>query len=207
MKILDYKTGSRTFDMAAFYHGLQMQLTVYMGEALKLEEKRHPGKKAVPAGIFYYRMKDPLVEKKPDERQLEEAILRELKLDGIVNGEEAVIQRLDREFTGSSAVIPVTRTKSGYSRESRMVSTEEFQEMLEYAEEKREELEQAIKDGYVKASPYELGRDTACDYCRFRKICGFDQTLEGCRMRRLPRLSMEDVLGLLKIRKETGKWE
>ena len=207
VKILDYKTGSRTFDMAAFYHGLQMQLTVYMGEALKLEEKRHPGKKAVPAGIFYYRMKDPLVEKKPDERQLEEAILRELKLDGIVNGEEAVIQRLDREFTGSSAVIPVTRTKSGYSRESRMVSTEEFQEMLEYAEEKREELEQAIKDGYVKASPYELGRDTACDYCRFRKICGFDQTLEGCRMRRLPRLSMEDVLGLLKIRKETGKWE
>ena len=67
VKILDYKTGAKSFDMAAFYHGLQMQLVVYMEEAVRLEERKHPGKKIVPAGIFYFRMKDPIVGKELDE--------------------------------------------------------------------------------------------------------------------------------------------
>ena len=93
-----------------------MQLVVYMREALQLEEKKHPGKKAVPAGIFYYQMKDPVVAKEADMEKVEQAILKELKVDGLVNADDIVIQKLDREFAGSSDVIPVSRTKTGYSK-------------------------------------------------------------------------------------------
>lgn len=54
VKIMDYKSGSTSFDLALLYHGLQLQLVVYMDAALKMQENRHPGKQAVPAGIFYY---------------------------------------------------------------------------------------------------------------------------------------------------------
>lgn len=110
--------------MAAFYHGLQMQLVVYMEEAVRLEERKHPGKKIVPAGIFYYRMKDPIVGKELDEEKLEEAILKELRLDGIIRQEDAVIQRLDADFSGNSLVIPAGKTKSGYSKASKMLLPE-----------------------------------------------------------------------------------
>ena len=40
-------------------------------------------------------MKDPIVGKELDEEKLEEAILKELRLDGIIRQEDAVIQRLD----------------------------------------------------------------------------------------------------------------
>ena len=202
VKIIDYKTGMKAFDMAAFYHGLQMQLVVYMKEALKLEEKRHPGKKAVPAGIFYYRMKDPVVEKEVDQDRLEEAILKELRLDGLVNGDDAVIFRLDREFQDTSSVIPVRKTKNGYAKASKTLSQEEFTEVLAFAGKKREELKERMQGGEADANPYEMGKETGCDYCRYQNICGFDERIEGYAYRTLPRLTKDEVLDVICKEKE-----
>ena len=40
--------------------------------ALELEERRAPGKTVEPAGIFYYRIKDPIVDREKDDHALEE---------------------------------------------------------------------------------------------------------------------------------------
>lgn len=209
VKIVDYKTGSKSFDMSAFYHGLQMQLVVYMNEALKLEERKHPGKKAVPAGIFYYRMKDPIVAKEEDLEKIESAILKELRMDGLVNSEEAIIQRLDDNFTGSSDVIPVARTKTGFAKYSKTLSAEEFSEVLEFAEEKRRELKREMNEGNVDAFPYEMGQQTGCDYCEYRDICGFDETIPGYEYRRLGKLSKEEVLEKIHedAKRRKNEWE
>ena len=47
----------------ALYHGLQLQLMVYMDAALRIQQGKHPDKQIVPAGVFYYRMSDPIVDK------------------------------------------------------------------------------------------------------------------------------------------------
>ena len=38
--------------MTALYHGLQLQLMVYLDAAVGLEAKRHPGQEVIPAGVF-----------------------------------------------------------------------------------------------------------------------------------------------------------
>lgn len=202
VKIIDYKTGTKSFDMSAFYHGLQMQLVVYMKEALRMEEKKHPGKKAVPAGIFYYKMKDPIVAKEIDPVKLETAILKELRLDGIVNEEEAVIQRLDSDFDSISTVIPVSRTKAGISKVSKTLSQKEFEEMLDYADGKRKSLKNKIFMGEAEAFPYEMGTQTACDHCEFRNICGFDEGIPGYKYRKFEKFSKEEVLRKIREEKE-----
>lgn len=194
VKVIDYKTGSKNFDMSAFYHGLQMQLVVYMNEALKLEERKHPGKKVVPAGIFYYKVKDPIVTKEEETAKIEAAILKELRMDGLVNADEAILRRLDDSFSGSSDVIPVSRTKTGLSKNSKILSKEEFSEVLKYAEEKRSELKSEMNVGKVDPTPYEMGQQTGCDYCEYRNICGFDENIPGYVYRRLNKLSKEEVL-------------
>ena len=59
-------------------------------------------KEVIPAGIFYYRMQDPFVEKESDDQVLEGRILRELRLDGLVNADEDVIMHLERDLVGNS---------------------------------------------------------------------------------------------------------
>ena len=209
VKILDYKTGAKSFDMAAFYHGLQMQLVVYMEEAVRLEERKHPGKKIVPAGIFYYRMKDPIVGKELDEKKLEEAILKELRLDGIIRQEDAVIQRLDADFSGNSLVIPAGKTKSGYSKASKMLLPEEFDAVLTYAQKRRTDLQGAMYRGKAEALPYEMGTQNGCTYCPYRDICGFDEQIEGYEYRKLEKLPKEIVMEkiMAKLEEEKQTWE
>ena len=64
VKVIDYKSGNTSLDLVALYHGLQLQLVVYLNAALEMEERKHPGKKAEPAGIFYYRIQDPVTGEK-----------------------------------------------------------------------------------------------------------------------------------------------
>ena len=63
VKIIDYKSGTTSFDLAALFYGLQLQLVVYMDAAVEMEERRHPDKEVVPAGIFYYHIGDPIADK------------------------------------------------------------------------------------------------------------------------------------------------
>lgn len=207
VKVIDYKTGTKSFDMAAFYHGLQMQLVVYMNEALKLEQRKHPDKQVIPAGIFYYRLKDPIVEKEIEEEKLEEAILKELKLDGIVNGEEAIVKKLDAEFCGASNVIPVTRTKTGFAKYSKILPEEDFQMMLAYANEKREELKTKMECGDVDAFPYEMNQENGCQYCEYKNICGFDDTIPGYEYQKIPRLSSEEVMEQIRTKMKRRRTE
>ncbi|MEG1504754.1 MAG: PD-(D/E)XK nuclease family protein, partial [Lachnospiraceae bacterium] len=158
-------------------------------------QKRYPDKKVIPAGIFYYQMKDPIVGKEFDEEKLQEAILAELKLDGLVNADENVIRHLDRELAGSSSVIPVGRNKNeSLSKNSKIAREEDFQVMSQYVEKIVENKNQEMLDGKVSVSPYELGEKTGCDYCNYKGICRFDEKINGYEYRQLPKLEQEEVL-------------
>lgn len=105
VKVTDYKTGSKAFDMTAFYYGLQLQLAVYLNAALELEKKKHPNKEIIPAGIFYYQMKDPMVEK-TEEDQVQDALLKELRPDGLVSSDPGGVKSSgsygNQKFIGGS---------------------------------------------------------------------------------------------------------
>ena len=48
VKIMDYKSGSTSFDLALLYHGLQLQLVVYMDAALKASGEPASGEAGGP---------------------------------------------------------------------------------------------------------------------------------------------------------------
>lgn len=198
VKVIDYKTGSKSFDVTALYHGLQLQLMVYMDAALQLEQKKHPEKEILPAGVFYYQIQDPLIDR-PKEGEEQESILKELKPDGMISLEKEVLGHLDHCMVGESSVIPVKYNKNGsLSKSSKAASAQDFYLMMKYAVNKVEEIRQKILSGDVKVNPYRRGTETSCDYCGYRQICGFDTKMEGYRYREIDAMSVDKVIQAMK---------
>lgn len=198
VKVIDYKSGSTKFDLLKIYHGMQLQLVVYINAAMELEKKKHSGKEIVPGGLFYYHIDDPVIEVTGEvsETEIKEAILKELKPDGLVNSEESIYRALDDEFETKSDVIPVELKKSGeLSSRSSVASTEEFEVLKEYVNHSIVEAGNDIYKGNVKISPFVDGQNSSCEYCPYKAVCGFDIKIPGYEERKGEKLDKKEIFG------------
>lgn len=207
VKVIDYKSGSTSMDLVAIYHGLQVQLVVYLNAAMEMEQKLHPDQTVEPAGMFYYRVKDPLAEADIDEdpNMITQKILQELKVNGLVRSEEKIIHDMDEtlEAGKKSQVIPVAYNKNGsLAKNSQVASLEQFQRLSSYVNWKIKDTGRKIMDGDVEINPYQLRQRKACDFCEFKSICGFDGKIPGYHFRRLPVFSDEEIWHYLEQGKE-----
>ena len=188
VKIIDYKSGHTEFQLLSLYHGMQLQLVVYLNAAMELMKKKHPDKEIIPAGVFYYHLDDPLVEEKKEtsEEAIWQDILKKLKMDGLVNSEEAVYRAMDQNISGSSNVLPIAVNKDGtLSKTSSAATKEQFQNLSDYVHQMIGGLGQRIVQGDIDVSPYRLGEEDGCAYCPYSGICGYDEKLPGYEKRKL----------------------
>lgn len=196
IKVIDYKSGNKAFDLVALYYGLQLQLVVYLNAAVEMEKRIHKEKEIVPAGIFYYHVKDPMLTGKEtvSPEQIQQEILKELKLSGLVNEDPKVYREMDQHFSGSSDLIPVAENKDGtLSKRSKAVKKEQFQVLSDFVQEKMKELGRRMLEGEISAVPFERKTQTGCDYCIYRSICRMDKKLPGTHYRRLKEYSEEMI--------------
>lgn len=197
VKIIDYKSGNRRFDLVALYYGLQLQLVVYMNAAMELEAKKNPDKEIVPAALLYYHIDDPVVETAVElsDEELNDQIVRKLRMNGVVNADPSVVEKLDASMEDKSDVIPVERKKDGsFSSRSGVLSGEELGLVSDYVNRKMRDIGRQMLDGCISVNPYEKGSEEACTYCAYKKICGFDNAIPGYAKRRLDELDKETVL-------------
>ena len=148
IKIVDYKSGLKKFNINDVYHNLQLQLVIYMKAALALTRKRFPGKNVYPAGMLYYNIDNPVIEssggqesvndesvpadesweeteaESPVDIASKEEYIKELCPNGLLSSGENILEALDvriGERSGSayaSPVVPVTVNKNGSLSES-----------------------------------------------------------------------------------------
>ncbi len=174
VKVVDYKSGNRDFQLLSLYHGLQLQLVVYMNSAVELLKRKYPGKEVLPGGMYYYHLDDPVVEGKPElsDREIQEKILEELKLKGVAGEEE----------------------DASVSKKSKRAAKEEFQILSKYVGHKIRDIGRRIFAGEIGAEPYRLGDSTGCDYCPYHGICGFDPASPGWEYRKLEDIKDEEEI-------------
>lgn len=201
VKIIDYKSGQTKFSLLSMYHGLQLQLVVYLNAAIELMKKRPNSGELLPAGIFYYHVDEPVVETEGivSEEQIWQSVFEKLRLDGIVNADPEVYGAMDETFESKSDVIPVSRTKDGtLARTSKAYSTEQFAMISEHVTRTLIQLGRRMLAGEIAAEPFELQGKTACTWCAYRSICGFDERLQGCGYRKLKQItSDEDIFAAM----------
>ncbi|CUN12146.1 ATP-dependent helicase/deoxyribonuclease subunit B [Blautia hydrogenotrophica] len=203
VKVMDYKTGNVSFDLVALYHGLQLQLMVYLDAALLVEQKKYPDREVIPAAIFYYNIKDPMIKASIEEDigKVEQKILRELKVNGLVQSDPRGIEHLDVTME----TLPLTKNKDGSFRKgSSVASLHQFGLLSDYVKGKIQNLRREILEGNAQAAPYQMDKKEACTYCPYRGICGFDQKIPGFFYRRLKNLEEKEVWE--KLEEEVKSW-
>ncbi len=204
VKVMDYKTGNMSFDLMAVYHGLQLQLMVYLDAALQVERRKYPDKEVLPAAVFYYNIKDPMIKEKlgTDLEQVSKKILKELKMNGLVQSDQEVLSHLDPTME----TLPVTLNKDGSFRKgSSVANREQFRLLSEYVEKKIQKIRGEIMSGNVSVNPYQMEKKEACTYCPYQGICGFDSRFPGFTYRRLSKIDEKEVWR--KMDEEVKKWE
>ncbi len=205
VKVVDYKSGKKDIELSDLYYGLQLQLFVYLEKALKEQKILHPEKSIIPAAGFYYQIEDPIIERK-SKKTVEEVILNQLKVTGIVN--EDAIKALDATFEYTSDVVPVNIVKSSgrWGTSSKNISQENLELLLEFTDSKVKEIGRKIAEGNIDIHPYKYKRDTGsmdgCTYCEFKRICEFDAHKEEKNYNELEKLPKD--VALEKIAEEIG---
>ena len=202
IRVIDYKSGNKSFDLNEVYEGLNLQLILYLDAALELEETRHPGKRFKPAGVFYYHIDDPLVDapEGAEEAERQALILKALSLKGLVNRDPAVLYGTDRDLTEGkrSDIFPVTIKNGIPDKRSQTASESELRDLIRHIRKKITESGDKITRGEVPVNPYKKGKDTSCTYCLFKTVCGFDPALPGFEYRRLSDLNSEEIFTTIK---------
>ena len=201
VKIVDYKSGDKNFDLAAFYHGTQLQLVVYMNEALKRAAKLHPGKEAVSAAMLYYHVDDPVVEGtvKMSPEEVNGKVREALRMKGVINSDGDILEALDTTKSAKSDCVTLDYdSKGGIKSTTNALNSEQMKLLSDYASYSLKNMGAKIKKGEIPVNPYTSGTTDACTYCAYKDVCGFDEKIPGYTKRNLGKDKDMDYLELMK---------
>lgn len=197
LRIIDYKTGSKKFDLNKFYNGLQMQLLVYL-DALINNSENIVENQAMPGAILYFRIDDPILKSKGDltEEEIKSEVLKELKLEGLLLDDVKVVKAMDNTLEPGthSLIIPANMKKAGdLGKNKALITMEQFELLRKYVNEKMIEICQNMIEGKIDIEPCKENKNIVCDYCNYSHICQFDSSLEDNRYKVIPKKKEEDI--------------
>lgn len=186
LRIVDYKSGSRDFDIGKMMCGLELQLAVYLDRMCTLED-------AKPAGVLYFRFKDPIIE--ADETDETAPLLAdEFKMTGIVVNDLKIINAMDENIVKKSNVIPVNLLKDGsLGKTSHAVSFNQFMGIRKETNKLIKSISREILHGKTDIAPIKYGRETGCDFCDFKDICHFEKKL-GCKFNYIAAVDKNELM-------------
>jgi ATP-dependent helicase/nuclease subunit B len=195
-RVVDYKSKPMKLVLSDVYHGLALQLLLYLWAVAK----PNTGEKTIPAGALYFPIENNIrrLDNPPDKNLLRESVPR---LDGLILAEPLVL-----DMMGGEELVPAALKKDGsFTTRSQVVTREEMAKILYFCQEKVLQLATGILSGLTEISPYRKSdNDTACGYCDFRPVCRFD-TMSGNRYRYLQGYSYPEALSKLTAGSEKGE--
>ncbi|MBQ8799118.1 MAG: PD-(D/E)XK nuclease family protein [Lachnospiraceae bacterium] len=199
LRVVDYKSGKKKFDLAELYYGLQVQLEVYMAAAMR-QNAQEDNITPAPAGMFYFHVDDPYLER---EKYSEDAVKAAFRPDGVFNGTPSAVAALDvslraengglRPSETSKLIYAETDKEGQLKANSKGIAEEDFHTLTEFVYHKLEAEAEEILEGNTKASPYRYKKGTPCEYCAYHTVCGFDNRLPEFSYRDLKELKKEEL--------------
>ncbi|MFB0920605.1 MAG: PD-(D/E)XK nuclease family protein [Oscillospiraceae bacterium] len=181
LRIIDYKTGKKSFSLSDVWYGMGMQMLLYLF-ALEQEGEKRYGAPIIPAGVLYVPARDTLISAGGDlsDEELEALKAKNRKRSGLILDDSAIIAAM--ENSENPEYIPVAFRKDGSLSSDSLASSEQFDKLHAHVDKRLLELSENLSGGKIEASPYYRGeQDNACLYCPYGAVCRFDEKKDKIR--------------------------
>ena len=209
IRIVDYKSGSKSFDLNELYYGLQIQLLVYLDAILK-NSKQILKTQCMPGGILYFKIDNPIIKSKKalTEEEIQVEVLKKLKMDGLLLKNVELVKSMDRDMETYSLIIPAAFKKDGdFTSTSSVVTESQFELLRKYVNDKMIEICEEMLSGDVKIEPCKSSKVTYCDYCDYSSICQFDTSIKDNKYKIITKKKKDDLWDAMsnKVKMEDGE--
>ena len=204
LRIVDYKTGRKNFELSDVLYGMNLQMLLYL---FSLGENGHElyGHEIVPAGVLYVPARDEVTKSDFDlsDEELKKKRGASLRRSGLILNDPEVIAAM--EHSDTPRYIPVTFKKSGADGDA-LVSAERLGVLARHIDKTLSEMASELRSGSIAADPYYAGQqETACTNCDYFDACRFRDGENGESMRITPHLKATKVWNVLEGGKIDGE--
>ncbi len=172
IRIVDYKSSDKELSLSEVYHGVQLQLFVYLST---LCDNGYS-----PAGILYCNLSDPVVNVSPNatEEEIQQKRFESRRLSGIVLSENEMFEHM-----GGKEIL----------KSKKSLTAKNFNQMFRHINKVIKNTAENIYNGKfpIKCT------DDACTWCEYSQLCRFDAAFSGCNLNSVEKLDAEDIWELL----------
>lgn len=168
LRVVDYKTGSKDFDLREVWCGKDCQMLIYLFTLVRNGGARFPNPAA--AGVEYL-LADPSPKTEPRPGDGEEAAPQDYPLEGLLTDNESVWRAMDTAGTGSFVPLTFRNGKLHYTSNSRLAGEAKMERIRDHLDGLLTEMARRLYSGDIAAAPL-CGDRTPCEYCDYRTVCG-----------------------------------
>ena len=192
LRVVDYKTGRKSFDLTEVWNGLGLQMLLYL---FTLEDRGQAlyGLPVEGAGVLYLPAREAVVRgsRTMSGADWRKAVDRELTRSGLVLDDPLVLDAMESPGEGGYRFLPlrVSRTTGAVTGEA-LASAEQLGKLGRHIQRVLEDICRELAQGNIAADPFWRGPDkNACCFCDYAAACHFEPGRGGDCKRWLPGLS------------------
>lgn len=205
LRVVDYKTGRKSFDLTEVWNGLGLQMLLYL---FTLEERGQSlyGLPVEGAGVLYLPARDAIIRgsRAMSEEQRQKAVDKELQRRGLVLDDPDVLGAMEAAGAEGYRFLPLKVSKrTGEISGDALVSAQRLGKLQKHIEKVLDEICRELAAGNIAADPFWRGPEkNACRFCDYAAACHFEDGRGGDRRRWLPNVSAKEFWE--QIEEETG---
>ena len=182
IKIIDYKTGSKTFKMCDIQNGFNLQMLLYLASILSCGKEKY-GENLVPAGVLYSNVVSKTLSRSlvlgSDDIDSKSGEVSKPVASGIFVNDEEILMAMDP--TEDSMYIPIGRKNGVAKKAEALASLEEMGELLDFAMATAKELAKEMRKGLKSVTPFDARNSDCdinpCEYCDMLPVCMGDKKM------------------------------
>ena len=191
IRIIDYKTGKKTFKLSDVYYGLNMQMLLYLSAIDKNGSKKYSENKytLAPAGILYMPSTPDSTSKifnSPDEKaKNSDEQQKNFKMSGLLIKDKEILSAMEDKIKG--IYIPA---KDDIEKCENLITLAQYGNIFKYIDQKFISMAQSLFDGNIERNPVKSSFD-ACQFCDYKTVCGFEK---GKKSNNFKKSSNDEIL-------------
>ena len=174
LRVVDYKTGKKSFSFSDVADGRGLQMLLYLFALAKSGQRLFGGEEIVPAGVLYVPARNPVVsgDRSLPPEEVTKLQDRQLRRQGLVLNVPEVLQAMERTESGYR-FLPIGE---GRGKQDGLVTKEQLEQLDGFVTDVLRKAAGEMAEGNIAADPFwHDGNTNACRWCDYRSACHFEE--------------------------------